>query len=64
MDSGVCAALAVRDTDAAALHVSYGQRTEARERRSFEQICDRLGISRRLLERNYVLPDRRFGFDG
>src|SRR5262249_57833918 len=55
MDSGVCAALAVRDTDAAALHVSYGQRTEARERRAFEQICDRLGIRRRLLVRNDVL---------
>src|SRR5262249_40561997 len=55
MDSGVCAALAVRDTDAAALHVSYGQRTEARERRAFEQICDRLGIRRRLSVRNDVL---------
>jgi 7-cyano-7-deazaguanine synthase len=55
MDSGVCAALAARDTDAAALHVSYGQRTEARERRAFEQICDRLGIRRRLAVRNEVL---------
>jgi len=55
MDSGVCAALAARDTEAAALHVSYGQRTEARERRSFEQICDRLGIRRRLAVRNEVL---------
>ena len=32
MDSGVCAALAARDTEAAALHISYGQRTEDRER--------------------------------
>jgi 7-cyano-7-deazaguanine synthase len=55
MDSGVCAALAARDTEAAALHVSYGQRTEARERRAFEQICDRLGITRRLAVRNEVL---------
>lgn len=55
MDSGVCAAIAVRDTEAAALHVSYGQRTEARERRAFEQICDRLGISRRMGIRNDIL---------
>jgi len=55
MDSCVCAALAVRDHDAAALHVSYGQRTEMRERRSFEAICDRLGISSRLIVRNEAL---------
>jgi 7-cyano-7-deazaguanine synthase len=55
MDSGVCAALAARDTQAAALHVSYGQRTEQRERRSFERICDRLGIRDRLAVRNEVL---------
>jgi 7-cyano-7-deazaguanine synthase len=55
MDSGVCAALAARDTEAAALHVSYGQRTEGRERKAFELICDRLGIRRRLVIRNEVL---------
>lgn len=55
MDSAVCAALAARQTEAAALHVSYGQRTEARERRAFDQICDRLGIRRRLAVRNEVL---------
>jgi 7-cyano-7-deazaguanine synthase len=55
MDSCVCAALAVRDHDAAALHVSYGQRTEARELRSFNWICDRLGIRNRLAVRNEVL---------
>lgn len=54
MDSGVCAALAARETEAAALHVSYGQRTEARERRAFEQICDRLGIRRRLAIHNEI----------
>ena len=42
MDSCVCAALAARDYDAAALHVMYGQRTEARERRAFEAVCERL----------------------
>ena len=51
MDSCVCAALAARDHQAAAVHVSYGQRTEQRERRSFESICDRLGIRDRLLVR-------------
>lgn len=55
MDSCVCAALAVRDYDAAAVHVSYGQRTEARERQSFESICNRLGINRRLAVRNDAL---------
>jgi len=55
MDSCVCAALAARDHDAAAVHVSYGQRTEERERRSFFAICDRLGIRDRLLIRNDAL---------
>jgi 7-cyano-7-deazaguanine synthase len=55
MDSCVCAALAVRDYDAAALHISYGQRTEKRERDSFEGICDRLGIRDRLVVRNEAL---------
>ena len=55
MDSCVCASLAVRDFDAAAVHISYGQRTEERERRSFTGICDRLGIRDRLLVRNEAL---------
>jgi 7-cyano-7-deazaguanine synthase len=58
MDSTVCATLAVRDHGAAhvaALHVSYGQRTEAREQRAFTEVCDRLGITRRLLVRNQAL---------
>ena len=55
MDSCVCAALAVRDYDAAALHISYGQRTEKRERDSFEGICDRLAIQDRLVVRNEAL---------
>jgi 7-cyano-7-deazaguanine synthase len=54
MDSCVCAALAARDHDVAAVHVSYGQRTEERERRSFEAICDRLGVTKRLVVRNEV----------
>ena len=51
MDSTVCAALAVRDFGAesvAALHIDYGQRTERRERRAFQEICDRYGIRTRL----------------
>jgi len=52
MDSCVCAALAARDHDAAAVHVSYGQRTEERERRSFLAICERLNIRDKLVVRN------------
>ena len=52
MDSCVCAALAQRDQDAAAVHVSYGQRTEEREQQAFLAICDRLGIHDRLMVRN------------
>ena len=55
MDSCVCAALAARDHQAAAVHVSYGQRTEEREQRAFFAICDRLGIRDRLLVRNEAL---------
>jgi 7-cyano-7-deazaguanine synthase len=55
MDSCVCAALAARDYAAAALHVSYGQRTEQRERQSFLAICDRLNIQEKLLVRNDAL---------
>jgi 7-cyano-7-deazaguanine synthase len=55
MDSCVCAALAAGDHHAAAVHVSYGQRTEQRERQAFFAICDRLGIRDRLLVRNEAL---------
>jgi 7-cyano-7-deazaguanine synthase len=55
MDSCVCAALAVSESNAAAVHISYGQRTEARERRAFLEICDRLGIQDRLVVRNEAL---------
>jgi len=55
MDSAVCAVLAVRDFDAAAVHVSYGQRTEERERQSFLAICQRLKIPDRLMVRNDAL---------
>lgn len=55
MDSCVCAALAVRDHDTAAVHVSYGQRTEDRERKAFLAVCERLGIENRLITRNEAL---------
>ena len=55
MDSCVCAALAARDHNAAALHISYGQRTEERERQSFHAICDRLKVRDRLMVRNEAL---------
>ena len=55
MDSSVCAALAVRDYDTAAVHVSYGQRTQERERNSFLAICRRLNIHDKLVVRNEAL---------
>ena len=55
MDSCVCAALAARDYVPAALHISYGQRTEDRERQSFRAICHRLNISDKLIVRNEAL---------
>ena len=55
MDSCVCAALAARDSETAALHISYGQRTEARERRAFLAICEKLGIHNKLVVRNEAL---------
>ena len=44
MDSTVCAALAAREYDAYALHVSYGQRTEARELRAARESAEYLGF--------------------
>ncbi len=49
MDSCVTAAIAGEENDELAfLHVSYGQRTEARELRAFEEIADYYGITKRL----------------
>jgi 7-cyano-7-deazaguanine synthase len=44
MDSCVCASLAARDYDVYALHFSYGQRTEARELRSAEEVARIVGV--------------------
>jgi len=49
MDSCVTAAIAQEENDELAfLHVSYGQRTEQRERRCFEDLADHFQVSRRL----------------
>lgn len=49
MDSCVTAAIAKSENDDVAfLHISYGQRTEARERKAFNDIADYYGIENRL----------------
>jgi 7-cyano-7-deazaguanine synthase len=49
MDSCVTAAIAARESkDLAFLHVSYGQRTEERERQAFNDIADFYGVRERL----------------
>ena len=49
MDSCVTAAIAAKENDELAfLHISYGQRTEARERRAFNEIADHYGVKDRL----------------
>jgi len=48
MDSCVTAAIAQQSHQLALLHASYGQRTEGRERRSFEEIADFYGVRERL----------------
>lgn len=50
MDSCVTAALANEDVSRLAfLHVSYGQRTEERERRAFDEIADHYSVEQRLV---------------
>lgn len=49
MDSCVTAAIANEENDELAfLHVSYGQRTEQRERRAFEDLADHYAVAHRL----------------
>lgn len=48
MDSCVTAAIAAQTYDIAALHASYGQRTEARESQSFQRLADHFGAFTRL----------------
>jgi 7-cyano-7-deazaguanine synthase len=52
MDSCVCTAIAHEQHGAgniALLHAGYGQRTQQRERRAFEQIADFYGVKNRLV---------------
>lgn len=50
MDSCVTAAIAHEENDELAfLHVSYGQRTEQREREAFEAVADHYGVKSRLV---------------
>jgi 7-cyano-7-deazaguanine synthase len=51
MDSCVTTAIAHRTHRLALLHASYGQRTERRERRAFEEIADFYGVRERLVVR-------------
>lgn len=51
MDSCVSAAIANQTHRLALLHASYGQRTEARERRAFNEIADFYGVRERLVVR-------------
>jgi 7-cyano-7-deazaguanine synthase len=49
MDSCVTAAIATEENDELAfLHVSYGQRTEQRERRCYEELADYFRVAKRL----------------
>lgn len=48
MDSCVTAAIARQTHDLALMHASYGQRTERRERRAFDEIADYYNVRERL----------------
>ena len=55
MDSCVTATIAAMTHRLALLHSSYGQRTEERERRAFDEIADSLGANCRLhISQNYM----------
>src|SRR5204863_9917343 len=50
MDSCVTAAIARAENDElGVLHISYGQRTEAREKRAFSDLADHFGVRKRLV---------------
>jgi 7-cyano-7-deazaguanine synthase len=55
MDSCVTAAIAAQSHRLALLHSSYGQRTEARERRAFQEIADHFRAAHQLqIEQRYM----------
>lgn len=49
MDSALTAAYALRKYNSAFLHINYGQRTEKRELKAFNDISDYYGIAERLV---------------
>lgn len=49
MDSSLTAAFAYKKFDLAFLHVNYGQRTERRELKAFNDIADYYGVKERLI---------------
>lgn len=49
MDSCVTAAIVAKDYDMAFLHVNYGQRTENRELKAFNDIADFYGVTNRMV---------------
>ncbi|MBX7155658.1 MAG: 7-cyano-7-deazaguanine synthase QueC [Candidatus Kapaibacterium sp.] len=50
MDSTVCTAIAhAQSEEVAALHVNYGQRTQARELQAFHDVCNYYSITKRLI---------------
>lgn len=49
MDSCVTAAIAAQNYELAFLHVNYGQRTQERELRAFNEIADYYNVKRRLI---------------
>src|SRR5262245_9993294 len=51
MDSCVTAAIASENCEVAAVHASYGQRTERRELQSFQALADHFSIEQRLAVR-------------
>jgi 7-cyano-7-deazaguanine synthase len=57
LDSAVCLAEAAGEFEPAALHVNYGQRTEARELAAFHALADHYGITRRLVADVSYLKD-------
>jgi 7-cyano-7-deazaguanine synthase len=57
MDSCVCAAIAHQSYALAFLHISYGQRTEKRERQAFEAIADHYRVPHRLVSKLDHLQD-------
>ena len=58
MDSCVTAAIAAEENqETAFLHVSYGQRTERRERKAFDDLADHFEVSKRLAASIEYLKD-------